>query len=546
MTQWIELTSSFRINTKAFNDRANTLLTDEVVEILINAHKTLNLTRLNLLKIREENQKEFDNGKLPSYIDGHPASAGNWQVATIPEDLQQRRVEITGPINNAKMVINMLSENANGDIPDMAMLDFEDSMMPAWSNVIDGLYNIIGVAKGDLTYTQPAEGNKPEKTYTLNPQKMAHPMVRLRGLHLEESNIEIDGQKISAGLFDLVMTAYHSSKIFLEKNMTPKFYIPKCEHFEESRWWNSLFEFAEKKIGLPTACLRATFLIETLPAAFQMEEILYEFKDRVCGLNGGRWDKIFSDIKVLKNHPDRIMADRATIDMLKPWMDNYAKRLIKICHKHGAFAMGGMSAFTPGKDAKTREAQIEKVRADKAREAQIGHDGCWVSHPFFVGMAMEQFKNKNQLSVMLEDFPDRPNLIPQGNGPKTLKGLRTNIRVGIAYMEGWNREVGCVAFDNLMEDLATLEISRAQTWQWLNHKVKLDDGETVSSELIKKLFEEEYDKIVSEFKAEFNFQESDSAFEELKKGYKTAKEDACKLFLQDKLSNFITNSSPLA
>ncbi len=524
-----------KINGRARTKKSIPLLTDEVLLILERLHKTLNPQRLQLLQNREICQAEYDKGQVPTYIDDHPAHQSHWQVAPIPEVLTQRRVEITGPINNSKMVINMLSEGSDGTIADMAMLDFEDSMMPAWSNVIDGLYNIIGVARGDLDYVQPASENKNEKTYKLNPKKMAYPMVRVRGLHLNESNIEIDGEKISAGLFDLTMTAYHTAKIFLKKGMTPKFYIPKCEHYLESRWWNELFSLVEEELKIPKASMRATFLIETLPAAFQMEEILYEFKERACGLNGGRWDKIFSDIKILKNHPDKIMPNRSTITMLKPWMDNYVKLLIKTCHKRGAFGMGGMSAFTPGSDAETRDKQTKKVKEDKAREASIGHDGCWVSHPYFIGIAKEQFKKKNQLDVKLEDFPDRPNLIPESDGPKTIEGLRTNIRVGIAYVEGWNREIGCVAFDNLMEDLATLEISRAQTWQWLHHKVKLDDGTIVTKELITTLFEEECEKILNE---------NDN--HQLKDRYNKAKDDAKNLFLQKHLINFIANDSPLA
>lgn len=264
----------------------------------------------------------------------------------------------------------------------------------------------------------------------------------------------------------------------------------------EARWWNNLFHGIEDSLSLKHGTLRVTFLIETLPAVFQMEEILFEIRERACGLNGGRWDKIFSDIKTLKLHKDRVLANRSSIDMTMPWMDNYAKHLIKICHKRGAFAMGGMSAFTPGQDAEVRRTQAEKVIADKSREASIGHDGCWVSHPYFVSLAKSQFKKTNQLDVMHSDQPAEPDLLPQAIGPKTLDGLRQNIRVGIAYQQGWDQGLGCISFENLMEDLATLEISRAQVWQWLYHEVVLDDGTRVNEGLIRSLFEEEYKKII--------------------------------------------------
>jgi len=354
-------------------------------ELLEALHTELESGRQTLLSARKNQQAEYDRGAVPKFIQGHPAKSTSWQVRAIPEDLKDRRVEITGPISSAKMVINMLSENQDGDIACTAMLDFEDSMAPTWENVLSGIQNLIGVANKNLTFSQAG------KSYSLNPAKMALPMVRVRGLHLNEAHVQINGQAISAGLFDLAVSAFHSAKQFLRDGKTPKFYVPKCEHYLEARWWNEVFQKIEKTLELAQGTLRATFLIETLPASFQMEEILFEIRERACGLNGGRWDKIFSDIKTLRMHADRVLANRSSIDMTRPWMDSYAKLLIKTCHKHGAFAMGGMSAFTPGKDPETRRTQIEKVIADKRREASNGHDGCWVSHPFFIRPAKEQF-----------------------------------------------------------------------------------------------------------------------------------------------------------
>lgn len=491
-------------------------------------HREFEEERQELLRARRERQQAFDRGEVPRFENGHPAKSQAWQVAPIPADLRDRRVEITGPVSNAKMVINMLSENGEGDIACAAMLDFEDSMAPTWHNVVAGIENVIGVAHGTLSFTQDGPGGR--KVYRLDPARMAHPMVRVRGLHLDEAHVRINGAAVSAGLFDLAATAFHTAQVFLKNGKTPKFYVPKCEHHLEARWWNRVFAAVEDRLGLDRGVLRATFLIETLPAAFQMEEILYEIRERACGLNGGRWDKIFSDIKTLRLHADRVMADRSSIDMKKPWMDRYAKLLIKTCHKHGAFAMGGMSAFTPGKDAATREAQTAKVIADKRREAEIGHDGCWVSHPYFVGMAKAQFPVPNQLDFQLTDFPENPDLLPTSEGPKTLMGLRQNVRVGIAYQRGWDQGLGCIAFENLMEDLATLEISRAQVWQWLHHRVRLDDGTEVTPELVSRLFDEECSRILADAGA--------SGPEA--RAYETAKKEARDVFLRKDLASFFT------
>jgi len=506
------------------------LFPQELKNLLSHAHYNFEQKRQELLKARGVRQQQYDQGQVPSFDKNHPAKTTSWQVADIPHDLLDRRVEITGPISSTKMVINMLNPNQDNEVACTAMLDFEDSMAPTWDNVLNGLKNIIGVAHLNLSYEQITDVGV--KTYKLNTSKMAVPMVRVRGLHMSEKNVLVNDVPISAGLFDLVCTAYHTAQLFINQNRTPKFYIPKCEHYLEARWWNDVMGFVEEAMGLGRGSLRATFLIETLPAAFQMEEILYETRERICGLNVGRWDKIFSDIKTLKKHSDRIMANRSSIDMSKPWMDNYAKLLIKTCHKHGAFAIGGMSAFTPGQDAETRKLQTEKVIADKNREATIGHDGCWVSHPYFITLAKAQFKKTNQVDVLLNDFPSEPDLLPRAEGPKTIECLKQNARVGIAYQQGWDEGLGCIAFENLMEDLATLEISRAQVWQWLHHKVILDDGTPVTEQLMQNIFEQELQNIITNLKI---------TDPQVVASYQRAKDKIQKTFLSKELANFFTN-----
>lgn len=509
------------------------LFPPELVKLLIHMHEKFNSKRTRLLEERQERQEMYDRGGFPQFLDrSSEAVTGSWKVSPIPPELKCRRVEITGPVNSAKMVINMLNRTDEGHRADMAMLDFEDSMKPSFLNVLDGYKNVIGAVAGNLTAFVG------DKKYQLNGNDKAYVMVRTRGLHLQETNIRIHGEEMSGGLLDLVVCFFHTAKMYLSQNITPKYYIPKCEHHLEARWWNDVFTELEKQMGLKVPTLRATFLIETLPATYQVEEILYEIREHAAGLNVGRWDKIFSDIKVLKNHPDRIMADRSSINMQRSWMENYAKRVIKICHDRGAFAMGGMAAFTPGKSKELREEQTKKVQMDKKREADWGHDGCWVSHPYFINIAMEEMKFENQLNRKI-DFDKYSDILPRNEGPHTMEGLRTNIRVGIAYMDGWEKDIGCVAFDNLMEDLATLEISRAQTWQWLHHKIKLDDGTTVSKALVTKLFDEEYQKILNEMKAETPEKFHRSREVELGR----ARESALRVFTNENLSDFLTLAS---
>ena len=544
-TTWQALAEGLEINQAAWNPQAERILLPEACALIVRLHRELQPARQELLAARIGRQQAWDAGGVPGYLKGEIAerALGDWQIAPLNEDLLQRRVEITGPINDTKMVINMLSRTATGDRADAAMLDFEDSMKPAWNNVLQGVENLIGAADGSLSFVKPAQGDEPEKLYQLDPEDMPLLMARCRGLHLEESNLRVDGQPLAGGIMDLALSVIHTAKVLMAQGKTPKYYVPKVESYLEARWWNTLFTRLEEEMELPKSTLRSTFLIETLPAAFQMEEILFELRDHATGLNVGRWDKIFSDIKTLKGHEDRVLADRASISMNRPWMENYAKRLIKICHRHGAFAMGGMAAFTPGRTAERREEQTQKVIDDKQFEFALGHDGCWVSHPYFIAPAMSAFTRRNQLEV-IPDIDDQPELLPEATPPLTLVGVRTNVRVGIAYMKGWNQDIGCVAWDDLMEDLATLEISRAQTWQWLHNAVMLDDGIEVTKELIQQVFDEELKKIeeeIREFMLGFDEQTIDA---ELGR-YRKAKEDACAIFTEEEFRPFLKMRSDL-
>ncbi len=535
----VSLGDGIEIPAAAHSETAQAVLTDSAAAFVAGLQRQLGAERQQLLQARRERQKAFDGGELPGYLDRNSeAASGQWKVAPIPEDLLTRRVEITGPVNSAKMVINMLNRGADGTRADCAMVDLEDSLKPSWDNVMSGMVNVRAVAKGELVHVDPPRPGRGEKEYRLNPDDSAVMIVRPRGLHLTETNFTVDGAPVSASLLDLGLSFFHMAGDLVERGKTPTFYIPKCEHHLEARWWNQAFTAMEEKLGLPVGTMKATFLIETLPAAFQMEEILYEFREHAAGLNVGRWDKIFSDIKTLRAHDDRVLADRAAITMRQPWMAAYATRCVQICHQRGAFGMGGMSAFTPGKTPELREQQTAKVIEDKQLEASIGHDGCWVSHPYFIGPAMSAFTRKNQLDVLHEDKDKYPDLMPQPSGPKTMQGLRTNVRVGIGYMEGWQRQIGCVAWDNLMEDLATLEISRAQTWQWMHHGVKLDDGPAVNEELVRSVFNEELERIVEQECAEYA-EERGAGREDVVRSFQSAAKTASEIFTEKDFREFL-------
>jgi len=542
---WRQIGGGVEINEAAWTHQAERIFVPAVIRLIAKLHRELQDDRQRLLATRVQRQKEWDDGAVPGYLDDEitAAAKGDWQITPLNQDLMRRRVEITGPINDTKMVINMLSRTDNGDRADAAMLDFEDSMKPAWNNLMQGVENLIGAADGSLSFVKHAQGDQPEKFYRLTPEDMPLLMVRCRGLHLAESNLRVDDRPVAGGVMDLALSAFHTANKLLIQGKTPKYYVPKVEHYLEARWWNTLLRRLEDELGLDRSSLRATFLIESLPAAFQMEEILYELREHATGLNVGRWDKIFSDIKTLKGHSDKIMADRASISMNRPWMKSYAERLIKICHRHGAFAMGGMAAFTPGSTAERREEQTAKVEADKEFEFDLGHDGCWVSHPYFIKPAMSAFTRDNQLDV-IPKIDDRPDLIPEMTPPRTLDGLRTNVRVGIAYTKGWEQDIGCVAWDDLMEDLATLEISRAQTWQWLHHGVDLENGETVTEDLIVRIFREEMAKIAEEIREAMTGFDPEAVDAEIQR-YQHAQRTACAVFVEPEFRPFWKVSSDL-
>ncbi len=540
---WKSLDDGVEINEAAWTERARRVLEPGAVRLVASLHRAMEPRRQELLAARRERQAAWDRGEVPGYLpeDEHPEARGDWRVGELPEDLLTRRVEITGPIADPKMVINMLSRNDRGDRADAAMLDFEDSLKPTWQNVMRGVENLVGAVDGSLTYEKPGSG----ELYEIDPDDMPLLMVRIRGLHLNESNLLVDGEPVSGALLDLALSAHHTARELMDRGKTPKYYVPKVEHYLEARWFDDLFVRIQDALDIPRGTFKATFLIETLPAAFQMEEILYEFREHAAGLNGGRWDKIFSDIKVLKEHPDRVLADRNWIDIERPWMEMYVKQLIKVCHEHGAFGMGGMAPQTPGRTEEMRERQVAGVVEDKEFEAGIGHDGCWVSHPYFIGPAMGPFDDvleekgsTHQLDV-IPDIPERPDLLPRAEGPKTLDGVRVNVRVSIGYMKGWLQDLGAVAWDHRMEDLATFEISRAQTWQWLHHGITLDDGTAVTPDLVRRVFDEELEKIVDEARQFFEGKGEDVVREQVRR-FREARDVAERIFTEEAFRPFLT------
>jgi malate synthase len=439
---------------------------------------------------------------------------GSWTIAPLPPDLLDRRVEITGPVDR-KMIINALNSGAN-----VFMADFEDSNAPTWRNLLDGQLNLRDAVRGEIHFVDPETG----KVYAVGPRP-ATLLVRPRGLHLLERHVEVDGRPIPGALFDFGIYAFHSARALLAKGTGPYFYIPKLESHLEARVWNEVFLQTEGALDLPRGSIKATVLIETLPAAFEMDEILYELREHSAGLNCGRWDYIFSFIKKLRADASRVLPDRGQVTMEQPFLRAYTQLLVKTCHRRGAPAMGGMAAQIPIKsDPEANRAALEKVRADKSREVNDGHDGTWVAHPGLVPVAREIFdarmKGPNQLHVMREDVRvSAEDLLRAPEGTRTLAGLRHNIRVGVLYLEAWLRGLGCVPLYNLMEDAATAEISRAQVWQWVRHGASLDSGEVVTRDLVKRATQEEMDALRAGLgDARFNggrFEEARRLFEEL-------------------------------
>ncbi len=449
-----------------------------------------------LLSERKAKQAYIDQGNLPDFLSQTRAIRdSDWQIRGIPKDLQDRRVEITGPVDR-KMIINALNANVK-----VFMADFEDSLAPSWQKVIEGQINLRDAVRGDIEYTDPNTG----KHYQLN-DNPAVLISRVRGLHLLEKHIEFNGEAIPAALFDFALYFYHNYRQLLAKGSGPYFYIPKLESHLEARWWAKVFTYVEERFCLAPGTIKCTCLIETLPAVFEMDEILYELRSNIVALNCGRWDYIFSYIKTLRKHDDRILPDRQAVTMDKSFLSAYSRLLIKTCHKRGALAMGGMAAFIPSKDSAQNEVVLNKVRGDKELEARNGHDGTWVAHPGLADTAMAIFNEyigeakANQLHITRDvDAPILAHdLLEACDGERTEEGMRLNIRIALQYIEAWIKGNGCVPIYGLMEDAATAEISRTSIWQWIQHKQKLSNGKLVTKMLFKQMLEEELVNVKNE------------------------------------------------
>src|SRR6202140_453699 len=441
------------------------VLTPAALEFIVDLQRRFNARRVELLAARVERQKRLDAGEKPDFLpDTRAIRESEWTVAAIPADLQDRRVEITGPVDR-KMIINALNSGAK-----VFMADFEDSNTPTWSNQIEGQANLMDAVRRSITFSDPISG----KNYKLN-ERTAVLLVRPRGWHLEERHILVDGQPMSGSLFDFGLYFFHNTKELLASGSGPYFYLPKIESHLEARLWNDIFLLAQETLGIPRGTIRATVLIETILAAFEMDEILYELREHSAGLNCGRWDYIFSAIKKLRNVPNFVLPDRAQVTMTTHFMRSYSLLAIKTCHRRNAHAIGGMAAQIPIKnDPQANEEALAKVRADKHREATDGHDGTWVAHPGLVAIAMEEFDKvihgPNQIDRKREDVHvTAADLLKIPEGTITEAGLRAKISVSLQYLESWLRGSGWVPINNLREDAATNEISRAQIWEWIRH-----------------------------------------------------------------------------
>lgn len=484
--------------TGSLGPRFEEVLTPEALAFLADLHRSFDHTRRDLLEARAVRQREFDAGTLPDFLpETREIRDGAWRITSIPDDLRDRRVEITGPVDR-KMVINALNSGAK-----VFMADFEDATSPTWANAIEGQINMIDRWADRIDFTDETSG----KRYAIGPNP-AVLLVRPRGWHLPEVHIEVDGRPMSGALVDFGLYVFHNAKTMIARGTGPYFYLPKLESHKEARLWNDVFVHAQNALDIPVGTIKVTVLIETLPAAFEMDEILYELRDHIVGCNAGRWDYIFSFIKTLRRNRGYVLPDRSQVVMGKAFLRAYSLLLIKTCHKRGAFAMGGMAAQIPNRrDPEANEAALAKVRADKEREAGDGHDGTWVAHPDLVPVAMEVFDRlmpePNQIGRQRDDvMVGQRELLEVHPGNKTEAGLRDNIRVGVQYIEAWLRGKGAVPLYNLMEDAATAEISRSQIWQWLTFGAQLDDGQTVTAPLFAKLLDEEMAGVRAEIGAE--------------------------------------------
>jgi len=467
------------------------VLTSEARQFLIELARNFEVPRQELLARRQTRQKQIDAGHFPDFLsETAEIRKAEWKVAPIPADLLDRRVEITGPVDR-KMIINALNSGAN-----VFMADFEDSNSPTWQNNLEGQANLADAVRRTISYVSP-EG----KRYQLN-DLVATLLVRPRGWHLHERHFQVDGAPISGSLFDFGLYFFHNAKELTRRGAGPYFYLPKMESHLEARLWNDVFNFAQDRLGIPRGTIRATVLIETILAAFEMDEILYELREHSSGLNCGRWDYIFSFIKKFKNHPEFVLPDRSSVTMDKHFLKSYVELLIRTCHRRGIHAMGGMAAQIPIKnDPQANESAIEKVRQDKLREVRAGHDGTWVAHPGLVPIAKEIFdadmKTPHQIGRALPEVHiTAKDLLTVPEGKITEEGLKWNIDVGLQYVESWLRANGCVPIYNLMEDAATAEICRTQVWQWLRHGARLSgDGRTITMDMVRTCIAEQKMKL---------------------------------------------------
>jgi malate synthase len=504
-----------------------TILTEDALQFVATLQRHFNDRRIALLKRREERQKDLDAGKLPDFLpETKSIREGNWVCAPTPADLQDRRVEITGPVDR-KMVINALNSGAK-----MFMADFEDSNSPTWENNMGGQINMRDAVRKTISFQDEKSG----KSYNLN-ASIATLLVRPRGWHMEEKNITVDGVVMSASLLDFGLFFFHNAKEQLSRGTGPYFYLPKMESHLEARLWNDVFILAQSLLGLPLGSVKATVLIETILASFELHEILFELRDHSAGLNCGRWDYIFSYIKRLSGNKTFLVPDRAQVGMTTHFMKSYSELVIQTCHKRGVHAMGGMAAQIPIKNDEAANAiALEKVRTDKEREAKAGHDGTWVAHPALVQIALDEFNKympmPNQIHVKREDVKvTAADLLKVPEGTITLEGIKKNIDIGIQYLEAWLRGNGCVPIYNLMEDAATAEISRTQIWQWLNNdNAKMDTGEPITKALVESLVPSQLEKI-KELYGEANY--NNGKFTEAAALFRD-------LIFSDKLEEFLT------
>jgi malate synthase len=467
------------------------ILSADALAFLAELERRFGPTRHELLARRRKVDARLQGGELPDFLDDTRAiREAEWQIAPVPRDLRDRRVEITGPVDR-KMIVNALNCGAS-----VYMADFEDATTPTWANLIEGQINLRDAIRRTIDFTDPDS----RKRYRLG-DKVATLLVRPRGWHLPEAHLAIDGQSMSGALFDFGLYVFHNARELIARGTGPYFYLPKLESHFEARLWNDIFVFAQERLGVPKGTIKATVLIETILAAFEMDEILHELREHSAGLNCGRWDYIFSIIKKFRSRPEFVIPDRDQVTMTVHCMRSYSLLAIQTCHRRGAHAIGGMAAQIPIRDDRhANEQALGKVRADKEREASDGHDGTWVAHPGLVPIAREVFDQlmpgADQIARRREDVAvTAADLLTVPEGTITERGLRHNLNVGVLYLEAWLRGSGCVPIYNLMEDAATAEISRAQVWQWRRHQARIEGGPVIDGALVERLLEEELTKI---------------------------------------------------